>query len=213
MIKKIVIAMVLVFSMVSISVSAPTNYGIEYIKCPAEGVITINLIDVPSYSTWGMWDIGLYDFVIGTDGSIVLEGMVDLFCDIGSEHEGEADVYEIDLTFGHGWVSNGRGPNTEDSNNRFEMTGHHLGVMFEYGDDDNCSIWYSHATLNGGTDNFDILPAIIPPLEVVRWYNRPQDDTNMVGSLLIYNPVPIPGSFYLMFSGIGVLFLLRRKGK
>ena len=204
MIKTLIAAIVVMFSMVSIAVAGPA-FGEDYITFNEGDRIRVDLLTVPDYDTYGMWDIMLYDFT-DNGGVITANGEIDLFWD------GDSFGTSIYLTVNNSVMNNGLtcGP-SGDCYNSLVMTNPNLGIEFGFGDDDNYTGWYSHDSLNTGTvvDRFMIYEYDeFASMTVVSWFDDNDDIVGMIG--LSHAPVPIPGAVWLLGSGLSLLALRKR---
>ena len=199
MIKKIIMTMVVLFSMVSLAIADAPAFSDDYVTFENGDVIKVDLCNVPSY---GVWDVGLYTFTTDDTGDIKIS-IVDLFCDDGTEGG------TITLTFNDGWVSNGRGPNTEENFNNLEMIGNNLGIVFCYGPDANSVDWYSHPYLNGGVDYFEIFEDDTTPggFTFASWAGTNGYPVGIIGM----SSVPIPGAVWLLGSGLIGMVAVRKR--
>ena len=197
MIKKMTLAIVMVFCMVSFATAA-ANY--DYIPFPEDGYVEVTLLEAPSNS-WGMWDVMLYDFTIEGDGSITVNGMLDLFWDRDSQG---AIIY---LSIDGNMISNGLTYDGDDGDNiELEMTSSNLGIAFGYGPDDNYNEWYSHASLNDDGDLFDVTYFGDPGNGMAQWFinngQEPDDSVGMINMRVVSAPVPVSASAWLLGSGL-----------
>ncbi len=200
MIKKVVIMLVALFSMVSFAVAGPA-YGDNYITFNDGDVIRVDLFEIPE--GYGMWDLVLYDFTVEADDSITVNGMIDLFCD------NTLDPIYLTVT---GNTMNSSIPDGYDNWNSLEMTTGNLGIMFEYGPNENTTTdtWYSHYSLNEEqVDRFSIYESeMFGSMTLTGWFD---DNNEIVGMIGMTNAVPIPGAVWLLGSGlIGFIGITRR---
>ena len=196
MFKKITMAVIMMFCMVSVA-TATQSY--DYITFPEDGIIEVKLIVEPG-DEWGIWDTMLYDFTIEDDGNITVNGMIDLFC----EYNGVGS--SIYLMIRNGVMTNGM-PNCPDCNNSLVMTGNNLGIAFEFGSDEDTitDIWYSHNYLNTGTvvDRFSIYEggmfmSFLEGLTLITWFDDNNDPVGIIS--MNHTTIPIPGAFWLLAS-------------
>ena len=180
-------------------------FGDDYITFPEDGVIEVTLLMDPG-SDWGIWDTMLYDYTIEDDGTITINGYLDLFCDLNSFGN---TMY---LTINNGVITNGL-PEGNENWNSLVMTSNNLGIAFEFGPDNNIVEWHSHVSLNtDGINHFEIYSdenlGIMP---VTRWYSGEASSTGDLIGMIGMSSVPIPGAVWLLGSGLVGMMVIRRR--